>query len=327
MGEVVIVTGGAGYIGSHACKALHAAGFVPVTYDSLEHGHQEAVKWGPLEVGELENTAALDRLFDEYKPSAVMHFAAFAYVGESVLAPEKYYRNNVWGSMCLLDCMRKNGVAKLVFSSTCATYGVPETVPITEDHPQNPVNPYGFTKLAVERMITDYSHAHGLQYVILRYFNAAGADPDLEIGEDHDPEPHLIPNALRATNEAGEPLRVFGTDYDTQDGTCIRDYIHVSDLADAHVAALNLIQNPNTSGAYNLGTGRGYSVLDVIEAVSAVTGREVKSVRVDRRAGDPPVLIADSSRALKDLGWSPKYPSLEEIVASAWAWEQRRRQA
>jgi UDP-arabinose 4-epimerase len=319
----VLVTGGAGYIGSHACKALSKAGYLPVTYDSLVYGHDWAVRWGPLEQGDILDRARLDEVIQRHRPEAVMHFAAFAYVGESVTDPGKYYRNNVTGALTLIEAMRDHGIARLVFSSSCATYGVPGCVPIREDSPQNPLNPYGASKLMVERMLRDFDTAHGLKSVSLRYFNAAGADPDGEIGEDHDPETHLIPLVLDAASGRKADITIFGSDYETSDGTCIRDYIHVTDLADAHVKALQALEREAASGPYNLGTGRGYSVREVIGSVERLTGLAVPVRGGDRRAGDPPALVSDASKALRELGWRPQFSGLEEIVRTAWAWHQR----
>ena len=320
----ILVTGGAGYIGAHACKALAQAGLRPVVFDNLVYGHRAAVRWGPLELGQLEDSDRLDAVFAAYRPHAVMHFAAYAYVGESVADPGKYYRNNVMGSLALLDACRRHGVDRLVFSSTCATYGVPSKVPLTEDHAQQPINPYGASKLMVERMLADYGVAHGLRSIALRYFNAAGADPDAEIGEAHDPETHLIPLVLDAVAGLRPHVAIHGTDYPTPDGTCIRDYIHVTDLAAAHLLALARL---DASGpgmqAYNLGNGRGYSVREVIETTQRVTGLPVPCVEGPRRPGDPPVLVGDATRAIAELGWRPQYADLDTIIGTAWRWHQR----
>lgn len=318
-----MVTGGAGYIGSHACKALAQAGYLPIAFDNLVFGHEWAVKWGPLERGDILDHARLDQVFRTYRPRAVMHFAAFAYVGESVRDPAKYYRNNVMGSLTLLDTMRKHGVEQIIFSSTCATYGIPAAVPIGDSHPQIPINPYGTSKLTVERMLADFDTAYGLRSVSLRYFNAAGADPHGEIGEDHDPETHLIPLVLEAASGRRPSVTVFGTDYETPDGTCIRDYIHVSDLADAHVLALNALQSGFNSTGLNLGTGCGFSVLEVIQAARDVTGRQISMVVGPRRPGDPPTLIADPTRAQRELGWKPRYDKLRPMIATSWDWMLR----
>lgn len=321
--SVVLVTGGAGYIGAHACKALAAAGYTPVTYDNLVYGHREAVRWGPFEQGDIQDRARLDAVIAEHRPEAVMHFAAFAYVGESVSDPAKYYRNNVAGTLTLMEAMRDAGIGRIVFSSTCATYGIPDATPITEDTPQRPINPYGASKLMVERMLADFEVAHGLNWIALRYFNAAGADPDGEAGEDHDPETHLIPLTLDAACGRLDKLTVYGDDYDTPDGTCLRDYIHVADLADAHVLALRALERGGASRPYNLGNGRGFSVLEVIETVRAVTGLSPNYEIGPRRPGDPAALVADAEQARRELGWRPQYGALEDIVRTAWAWHQR----
>ncbi|MDQ0394798.1 UDP-arabinose 4-epimerase [Labrys monachus] len=321
--RTVLVTGGAGYIGSHACKALRRAGYLPVSFDNLAYGHEWAVKWGPLERGDLLDKARLSEVIRAYRPLGVLHFAAFAYVGESVVEPAKYYRNNVVGSLNLLEAMREEGVGTLVFSSTCATYGIPAGLPITEDTPRHPINPYGATKLHVERMIADFGPAYGLASLSLRYFNAAGADPEGEIGEDHDPETHLIPLVLDAAAGRRPDVSVFGADYDTPDGTCVRDYIHVTDLADAHVRALDALRKGVPSGAYNLGNGLGFSVREVLSTVERVTGRPVPFRVSERRPGDPAALVSDASKARAELGWEPQMPALDDIVRTAWAWHQR----
>lgn len=319
----ILVTGGAGYIGSHACKALSQAGFNPVVFDNLVYGHRDAVKWGPLVVGDLLDAQAIAQVLEEYRPQAVMHFAAYAYVGESVSNPLKYYRNNVVGSLNLFESMNKAGVDKLIFSSTCATYGLPETGLISESQAQNPINPYGRSKLMVEQILRDFDHAYQLRSICLRYFNAAGADLAAEIGESHDPETHLIPLVLDAAAGIGPGINVYGTDYNTPDGSCIRDYVHVSDLADAHVLALQALLNGAKSGAYNLGNGRGYSVKEVIAVAKSVTGKEIP-VRYDgRRAGDPDSLVGDATLIKNALGWTPRYADLSDIIASAWRWHQR----
>ncbi|HNV70540.1 MAG TPA: UDP-glucose 4-epimerase GalE [Candidatus Ozemobacteraceae bacterium] len=320
---VVLVTGGAGYIGSHACKALSLSGYQPVVYDNLIYGHREFVRWGPLEEGDLADQARLREVFLKHRPVAVMHFAAFTYVGESVSDPGKYYRNNVLGSLHLLEVMRETGVQMLVFSSTCATYGIPGTIPIPEDHPQHPINPYGASKLMMERMMADFSVAHGLNYLALRYFNAAGGDPDAEIGERHDPETHLIPLVLDAAMGKRPHVTVFGTDYPTPDGTCIRDYIHVSDLADAHVLALEYLRRERRSGALNLGNGSGYSVKEVIATAERVTGASIRVVLGARREGDPPRLVGNAVLAKSMLGWKPQYADLQVIIRHAWEYRRR----
>ncbi|AHE96948.1 UDP-glucose 4-epimerase [Thioalkalivibrio paradoxus ARh 1] len=318
----MLVTGGAGYIGSHACKALALAGYTPVAYDNLVYGHREAVRWGPLEPGDIADRKRLDAVVAQYQPEAVLHFAAYAYVGESVQDPAKYYRNNVAGTLTLLEALVHHDIRRIVFSSTCATYGVPERTPIDEDHPQQPINPYGASKLMIERMLQDFDAAYGLRSVSLRYFNAAGADPDGEIGEDHDPETHLIPLALQAALGQREALQVFGSDYPTPDGSCIRDYIHVTDLAQAHVLALDYLTRGGATTALNLGTGHGHSVLEVIAAADAVTGRAVPTVLAPRRPGDPPVLTAVADRARQVLGWQPRYTDLATILRHAWNWHR-----
>jgi UDP-arabinose 4-epimerase len=320
--RAVIVTGGAGYIGSHACKALARAGYLPVVYDNLCYGHEWAVKWGPFERGDILDRTRLNEVLARYRPDVVMHFAALAYVGESVTDPGRYYRNNVAGSLTLLEAMRDLGITRIVFSSTCATYGLPEMLPLSENAPQRPISPYGASKLMVERMLSDFGNAHGFVSTTLRYFNAAGADPDHEIGEDHDPETHLIPLVLQAAAGRRPHVAVLGTDYDTPDGTCIRDYIHVVDLANAHVVALQTLEQEASSSAYNLGNGRGFSVREVIDAVERVTGLKVPIIEIERRAGDPPTLVSDASKAREILGWQPKIPDLDEIIRTAWVWQQ-----
>ena len=318
----VLVTGGAGYIGSHTCKALHRAGFNPITYDNLARGNAEAVKWGPLERGELADSVRLREVLEHYKPAAVVHFAAFAYVGESNLNPTLYYQNNVGGTVALLEAIRNAGVGKIVFSSSCAVYGTPKAVPIAEEALYAPINPYGTTKVICERMLQDCAAAFPLSFIALRYFNAAGADPDGEIGECHVPETHAIPLLLDVA--AGESKRfvIFGDDYPTADGTCVRDYIHVTDLADAHVRALRALLEGAENTALNLGTGRGWSVRELVAHVREVTGREFPVQVGARRPGDPPVLVADASRARHQLSWRPVYPDLSSQVRHAWVWRQ-----
>lgn len=319
----VLVAGGAGYIGSHTCKALAAAGYVPVTLDNLVYGHRDAVRWGPLVEADLGDRRTLERVLREHRISAVVHFAAYAYVGESMIDPGRYFHNNVTCSMNLLDAMHATGVQRLVFSSTCATYGIPDAVPITEDTPQRPVNPYGESKLMVERALHWHGVAHGLKSIALRYFNAAGADAAGELGERHDPETHLIPLAIDAALGLAPPLRVMGTDYATPDGTAVRDYIHVTDLADAHVRALSHLERGGDSAALNLGTGHGHSVRDVIAMVERVTGLKVPRTDAPRRAGDPPALVAAPGRAKALLGWQPTWSDLETIVRTATAWHRQ----
>jgi UDP-glucose-4-epimerase GalE len=324
MGKSILVTGGAGYIGAHACKALAKAGYEPIAYDNLVYGHREAVRWGPFVEGDIGDREKVAETIRRHNIGAVMHFAAFAYVGESVEQPEKYFQNNVVNTLSMLEAMRATEVKQIVFSSTCATYGLPEQMPIREDTPQRPVNPYGETKLMIERALYWYGVAHNLRSVALRYFNAAGADPDGEIGEDHDPETHLIPLILDAATGRRTHIGVFGTDYPTPDGSAIRDYIHVQDLADAHVRALRYLNDGNESRVFNLGTGHGHSVRETIEAARRVTGRPIPSKDSPRRAGDPPVLVADASLAKEKLGWVPALGSLEHIIGTAWAWHQKR---
>ncbi|MES2001549.1 MAG: UDP-glucose 4-epimerase GalE [Pseudomonadota bacterium] len=318
----ILVTGGAGYIGAHACKAIAAAGFLPVAFDNLVYGHREAVQWGPLEVGDIADRARLDEVLAAHDIAAVMHFAAFAFVGESIADPGKYYRNNVLGTLSLLETMRDRGIDKLIFSSSCATYGVPDRVSMNEDTPQTPINPYGQSKLMGERMIGDFGRAHGLNATMLRYFNAAGADADGDIGECHEPETHLIPLALDAAAGRGE-LVVNGDDYPTPDGTCLRDYIHVTDLADAHVMALERLLEGGEPSALNLGTGQGVSIRQVISAIEHVTGKSVPHRIGPRREGDPPALVADPSRAREILGWKARTSDIGSIVETAWRWHQR----
>jgi len=321
--STILVTGGAGYVGSHACKALAAAGHTPVAYDNLSRGHREFARWGPLETGDIGDGAKLDEVIARHRVEAVMHFAALAYVGESVEQPALYYRNNVGGTLELLEAMRRAGVGLLVFSSTCATYGVPVRMPITEDAEQRPINPYGMTKLVIERVLRDYGAAYGLRSVALRYFNAAGCDPDGEIGENHDPETHLIPRVLMAADGTIPHVEVFGTDYPTPDGTCLRDYVHVMDLAAGHLQALDYLKRGGATTAVNLGTGRGFSVREVIAAAERVTSRRIPLREAARRAGDPPVLVADATRARTLLGFAPRFNEIEPIVETAWRWHKR----
>ncbi|MBY6199752.1 UDP-glucose 4-epimerase GalE [Maritalea mobilis] len=316
-GDPIIVTGGAGFIGSHACKHLAAAGFLPVTVDNLSTGHADAVKWGPLEKLDVRDADALAAVIRKHGARSVMHFAAFAVVADSVHAPDLYYDNNVGGLAGVLAAMKATGVDRLVFSSSCASYGVPDTVPIDEETPQNPINPYGRTKFFGEHMIRDQAAAYGLRHVMLRYFNAAGADPEGELSERHDPETRLIPLALMAASGQGAPLKLFGTDYDTPDGTCIRDYIHVTDLAEAHLRALNHLLGGGDDLILNLGTGQGTSIRQVCDAIARVTGRDVPLVEAPRRAGDPPTLVADPSLARKRLGFAPRLSEIDRIVRDA----------
>jgi len=320
----ILVTGGAGYIGSHACKALHRAGFTPITYDDLSRGNAEAVKWGPLELGDIADGGRLREVLARHRPQAVMHFAALAYVEESNRDPAAYYRTNVGGTAALLGVMREQGVGKIVFSSSCVIYGTPQSVPIAEAAPCAPINPYGATKLACERMLGECAAAFPLRFMALRYFNAAGADPDGEIGECHAPETHAIPLLLDAAAGASKRFTIFGDDYPTADGTCVRDYIHVADLADAHVTALRALIGGADSAALNLGTGRGWSVRELIAQVGEITGRAIPAQVGARRPGDPPALIADAARAHRQLGWQPRHPDLATLVMRAWVWRQGR---
>ncbi|AFZ13881.1 UDP-galactose 4-epimerase [Crinalium epipsammum PCC 9333] len=324
--ETILVTGGAGYIGSHAVLALKCAGYDVVVLDNLVYGHRELVELLEVKliVGDTSDRTLLDNLFANHNISAVMHFAAYAYVGESVTDPSKYYRNNVIGTLTLLDAMMAASIKKFVFSSTCATYGIPETVPIPENHPQNPINPYGASKLMVERMLSDFDTAYDFKSVCFRYFNAAGADPNGLLGEDHNPETHLIPLVLQTALGKRESVSIFGTDYDTSDGTCIRDYIHVTDLANAHVLGLEYLLQGKDSTVFNLGNGNGFSVQEVIETAKEVTGKEIKVQKCDRRPGDPPILVGSSDKARTILGWQPQYCDLKDILSHAWEWHQNR---
>ena len=319
----ILVCGGAGYIGSHINKQLNAEGYETVVFANLVYGHKEAVKWGTFVQGDLANIEDMEAVFEKYPIEAVFHFAAFAYVGESVGEPEKYYYNNVVNTLNLLKVMRKYGCNRMIFSSTCATYGEPERVPITENMSQNPINPYGMTKLMVERIFKDYQKAYGLQFVVLRYFNAAGADPEGEIGESHNPETHIIPLVLDAASGKRTDIKVFGTDYDTADGSCIRDYIHVTDLASAHLLALHYLENGGESDFFNLGNALGTSVLEVVDSVRRITGKKFKVTFADRRPGDPATLVGSSEKAQRVLGWKPVYGEIDTIVTHAWNWYQK----
>jgi UDP-arabinose 4-epimerase len=315
----VLVAGGAGYIGSHTCKALAEAGHTPIVYDNLHTGHAWAVKWGAFERGDLNDAATLGAVLKKHRPEAVINFAALAYVGDSTREPNLYYRVNVGGLLTLIETMRANDVGSIVFSSSCATYGVPDRLPIAEGTRQEPINPYGRTKLVGEMMLRDACAAYGLAAVALRYFNAAGADAGGELGEEHDPETHLIPLVLQAAAGVRPNISVFGTDYDTPDGTCIRDYIHVADLAAAHVAALSACA-PGKFVAFNLGTGAGASINEVITHACTVTRRNIPVTTAPRRAGDPPRLVADASLAATGLGWRPMHSDPENIIRTAWLW-------
>ncbi len=317
----VVVTGGAGYVGSHAAKLLAANGHQVWIVDNLIEGHRQAVRELPLIEADLLNHERLAAILQEHQIEAVMHFAALTYVGVSVTEPAGYYRNNVVGTLSLLDAMRETGVQRIVFSSTCATYGIPERVPISEDHPQHPISPYGFTKLVIEHALADYCRAYGLGYAALRYFNASGAAADGTIGEDHDPETHLIPLVLQVALGQRESAAIFGTDYPTPDGTCVRDYIHVDDLAEAHLLAIEKLE-PGMELKLNLGTGRGASVQAVIDLCREVTGHEIPARQVERREGDPPELVADPARAREVLGWQAKHTSIRDVIESAWQWHQ-----
>ena len=320
--QSILVVGGAGYIGSHMVKFLARAGYRVVVLDNLSTGHADAVRYGELNVGDMADTALLDRLFHSHRFDAVMHFAAFSLVGESVDDPGKYYRNNVGNTLNLLDAMVRHQVRHFIFSSTAATFGEPRSDRIDESHPQNPINPYGRSKLMVEQLLADYDAAYGLKSVCLRYFNAAGADPEGELGERHNPETHLIPLVLQAASGRRSHIHVFGTDYDTPDGSCLRDYIHVQDLCSAHHLALQWLQEHQQSQQFNLGNGDGYSVLEVIAAAREVTGKEIPVIISDRRPGDPARLIADATLAHPQLDWKPEYPALEDMITHAWHWEQ-----
>ena len=319
----ILVTGGAGYIGAHCCKELSKKGFNPITIDNLVYGHKHFVRWGEFFKGDVGNPTHLKKCFSRHKIDAVMHFAAYAYVGESVQDPLKYYENNLRNTIQLLHAVLENNVKYFVFSSTCATYGNPLKTPIDEDHPLNPINPYGKTKRMIEQILEDYRAAYGLEYISLRYFNAAGADPDADVGEDHDPEAHLIPLVLDAAAGKSKAIKVFGTDYATPDGTCIRDYIHVTDLAGAHILAIERLLGGAGSSVYNLGNGQGFSVLEVIKRAEKITGKQIVVENTDRRPGDPPVLIASNAKAVKELGWQPQYAGLDDIIATAWRWHQK----
>lgn len=325
MKRTILVAGGAGYIGSHTVKYLLNNDYNVVVVDNLVYGHKEAVLTPNFEQIDLKDKEALDNVFKKYKIDAVIHFAAYTYVGESVTNPQKYYWNNVVNTLNLLDVMIENNVKNIVFSSTCATYGNPLYTPIDEKHSQNPINPYGKTKLMMEQIMADYETAYGLKYVALRYFNAAGCDAQGELGESHDPETHLIPLVLKAIKGEIPQIKVFGTDYDTPDGTCIRDYIHVEDLADAHMLAVEKLFSENKSYCINLGTGIGTSVKEIIKASEEVTGKKVPLIYSERRPGDPAKLFASNNYAKETLGWNPKYNDVQEIIKTAWIWEQNKK--
>ena len=323
MNKTVFVTGGAGYIGSHACKELRRCGYSPVAVDNLIYGYEWAVKWGPLEQCDIGDSVKLDGLFKKYCPIAVIHFAASSHVSESVLDPGKYYRNNVASTISLLETMRRNNCTSFVFSSSCSTYGKPEKVPIRENHPQKPISPYGTSKLMIEQVLSDYSKAYDFNYISLRYFNAAGADPENEIGEAHNPETHLVPLAIFTALGLRKEISVFGTDYETPDGSAVRDYTHVMDISSAHVSSLEHLRSGKGSDSINLGTGQGYSVLDIIKAVEHASGKKLPVVYGARRLGDPATLVAYPDKAIELLNWEPKYSSLESIISTAWAWHTR----
>ncbi|PZO46398.1 MAG: UDP-glucose 4-epimerase GalE [Phormidesmis priestleyi] len=325
--ETILVTGGAGYIGSHTVLSLQKKGCNVIVLDNLVYGHRdiiEKVLGAELIVGDINNYALLCDIFRSHNISSVIHFAAYAYVGESCQSPGKYYRNNVVGTLTLLEAMRDSGVNKIVFSSTCATYGIPTENPITESQIQQPINPYGATKLTVEKMLQDFDQAHGIKSVVFRYFNAAGADPESRLGEDHVPETHLIPLILLTALGQRKAISIFGNDYPTPDGTCIRDYIHVSDLAEAHVLGLKYLLAGNDSNTFNLGNGNGFSVKEVIETAKAVTNRNIPVIQSERRPGDPPILVGSSDKAKAILNWQPKYSDLAQILQHAWRWHQQR---
>ena len=320
---MILVTGGAGYIGSHTNKLLAKNGYETLVYDNFICGHPEFVQWGQLVQADLADEAALEKVFTEYSIDAVIHFAAFAYVGESVENPSKYYQGNVANTLRLLDAMRRHGCRRIVFSSSCTTYGIPASNPIVESMPQAPISPYGWSKLMIEKIFADYARAYGLQYVVLRYFNAAGADPECEIGEWHVPETHLIPLVLEACAGDRESIKIFGDDYDTPDGTCIRDYIHVSDLAKAHLLALRHLEQGGQNECLNLGNQQGTSVLEIVNTAKAVTGRDCRVETVGRRPGDPAELVGGNAKVRHVLGWEPDYPDIHTIMSHAWEWYVR----
>jgi len=319
----ILVTGGAGYIGSHVCKALKQNGYVPVVYDNLCSGNSSAVKWGPFIEGDIRDRALLSAAIAKYNPVAIMHFAALIQVGESVNNPSLYYNNNVYGSFCLLDAAREHNIKHMVFSSTAAVYGLSEVSPIPEDTVKKPINPYGQTKLMMEQMIYDYATAYGLNYAVLRYFNAAGADPEGDAGTAYKVDTHIIPLLMRVASKLMPQIKVFGTDYNTPDGTAIRDYIHVTDLAEAHILSLNHILAGKNSLILNIGTNNGLSVAEVIETARRVTGQDIPEILSERRAGDPPILVAEASNAQNILNWVPRYSDIDTIVKTAWGWRQK----
>ena len=318
----ILVVGGAGYIGSYMCKYLAKNGYNPVVLDNLVLGHRQAVKWGPFYESSMSDKKLLKQIFSEFEISAVMHFAAFCYVGESVTDPGKYYLNNVANTIALLETMVEKNISNFIFSSSCAVYGEPLEIPITEKHPQHPINPYGRSKLMVEQILKDFSSGYGMKYVSLRYFNAAGADPEGELGEDHRPETHLIPLVLKTALGRRKDIKIFGNDYPTPDGTCVRDYIHIDDLAQAHLLALERILDGHSGGIYNLGNGTGYSVKDVIEVASSITGKPIPSITTERRQGDTAILVSSNDWAIKELGWKPRFSQLDGIIETAWEWHR-----
>jgi UDP-arabinose 4-epimerase len=320
--RTVLVTGGAGYVGSHCCKAFAKAGWRVVSFDNLSRGWRDAVKWGPLVEGDIRDAAAVAGAFDRYRPDLVAHFAAYAYVAESIERPDIYYRNNSFGTLTLLEEMHKAEVRKFIFSSTCATYGIPSTSPIDESHRQSPINPYGWSKFIIERMLEDYGVAYGFNSVALRYFNAAGCDPEGEIGERHEPEPHLIPSAIAAALDEQRPLTVNGADFQTRDGSAVRDYVHVADLARAHVLAGEFLMRQGGAHVFNLGTGIGTTVFEIAEAVGRASGRKLTLRAGPRRLGDPPILVASAEKARRELGWSPTDSTIDFIVETAMAWQK-----
>ena len=314
--QAILVTGGAGFIGAHTCKTLAAHGLHPIAFDNLSRGHREMVRWGPFVQGDILQPADLHRVFELYQPKSVIHFAALAYVGESVAQPLAYYQNNVSGLINVLDAMMRHSADTIVFSSSCVTYGIPDTLPIAENARQKPISPYGQSKLMCEQILKHAAAAYGLRIALLRYFNACGADPDGELSERHDPETHLVPLAIDAASGRGPPLQIFGADYPTTDGTCERDFVHVSDLAAAHVAALRHIGAETLT--LNLGTGRAYSILEIVSGIERVTGRQVPVIHAGRRPGDPAILVADPSQAKRLLDFRPKYSDLETIIETTW---------
>ncbi len=322
----VLVTGGAGYIGSHTCKLLHSQGYNPIVLDNLVYGHQEFVKWGEFYKGDQSDSKLIKKILEKHQISDIIHFSAYAYVGESVNDPIKYFENNTVGTLNLVKTAIESGVKNIVFSSTCATYGIPSEVPIKEDLLQTPINPYGQSKLMIEQMLKWISAAEDINYVALRYFNASGASLDLDIGERHEPETHLIPLAIEATLQ-GKPFYIFGDDYNTADGTCIRDFIHVMDLADAHIKALEYLEREKKSNVFNLGTGNGYSVKEIIQKIEEISGKRCEAVIKDRRPGDPDALVSSPQKAFDLLNWSPKYSDIDTVISSALNWHKKEAQA